>query len=210
MAPVTPPPRCLIVRAHPLADSLNAHLAAQVTAAAQAEGWQVTQRDLYASGFDPILGPGERASYYTGFAGDGTSDEQAELAAAEVLILVFPTWWSGFPAILKGWFDRVWVPGTAFDHSPNLGPMLPRLTGLQDVLVVTTMGSPAWIDWLILWKSQKRLFHWGILRPCAPRAMLRWYAFHRAEAAEPARIARLTARIAAEIKAMSRRLKCPE
>jgi len=42
------------------------------------------------------------------------------LMSAEALVLVFPTWWFGFPAILKGWFDRVWAPGIAYDHATYL------------------------------------------------------------------------------------------
>ncbi|MBL9052330.1 MAG: NAD(P)H-dependent oxidoreductase [Tabrizicola sp.] len=203
-------PCCLLVRAHPLTESLNARLATAVEGFARVAGWQVVVRDLYAEGFDPRLGSDERAGYYGGHPAKAVAGEQAELQAAEVLILVFPTWWSGFPAILKGWFDRVWSPGVAFDHAPDLGAMKPRLTGLQEVLVVTTLGSPAWIDWLILWLSQKRLFHWGILRPCAPRAMLRWMPFYRSETAGPDRVARFEARLQAAVKAMARRLNCPE
>ncbi len=202
--------RCLIVRAHPLADGLNAHLAAQATVAAQAAGWQVVVRDLYASGFDPSLSPGERASYYTGFAGDGIAGQQAELAAAEVLILVFPTWWSGFPAILKGWFDRVWSPGTAFDHSPNFGPMLPRLQGLREVLAITTMGAPWWIDLLVLRRPLRRILTWGIIRPCAPGAKVHWRCLYQAEAATPQRIAGFKATLHTDINAIARRLQCPE
>ncbi len=210
MAPLAPLRRCLIVRAHPLGDSLNAHLGAQATAAAQAAGWQVVVRDLYASGFAPSLSAGERASYYTGFAGEAVADEQAELALAEILILIFPTWWSGFPAILKGWFDRVWAPGTAFDHSPGFGPMLPRLQGLREVLAITTMGAPAWVDWLVLRRPLRRILTWGIIRPCAPRAKVRWHCLYRAETATPQRITRLEAAIRTDINAIARRLQCPE
>lgn len=210
MAPVMTPRRCLIVRAHPLGDSLSAHLAALAMAEAQAAGWQVTQRDLYATGFDPRLSAGERASYYTGFAGVGIAAEQAELAAAEVLILIFPTWWSGFPAILKGWFDRVWAPGTAFDHSPGFGPMLPRLGRLREVLAITTMGAPAWVDWLVLRRPQRRILKWGIVRPCATRARTLWRCLYQAETADPPRSARFEATLRRDITVIARRLQCPE
>ncbi len=210
MAPVTPPRRCLIVRAHPLGGSLNAHLAAEAEDAARSAGWQVVVRDLYASGFDPRLTAVERASYYTGFAGDGIAEEQAELAAAEVLILIFPTWWSGFPAILKGWFDRVWSPGTAFDHSPGFGPMLPRLQALREVMAITTMGAPGWVDWLVLRRPLKRILKWGIVRPCAPGAKVRWRCLYKAEAAVPRRIAGFHATFRTDINAIARRLQCPE
>ena len=204
------PRRCLIVRAHPLGDSLNAHLAALAQVAAQAAGWQVTLRDLYASGFDPRLSADERTTYYTGFAGDGIAAEQAELAAAEILILMFPTWWSGFPAILKGWFDRVWSPGTAFDHAPHFGPMLPRLGRLREVLAITTMGSPPLVDWLVLRRPLRRILTWGIVRPCAPGAKVRWRCLYQAETADPRRIARFKASLGTDINAIARRLQCPE
>jgi NAD(P)H dehydrogenase (quinone) len=200
--------RCLLVTAHPLPGSLNARLAAMVEREARARGWHVTRRDLY-EGFDPVLTAEERAGYYAAPA-PTLAEEKRRLTEAEVLILVFPTWWSGFPAILKGWFDRVWTPGVAYDHAPDLGAMRPRLLDLREVLAVTTMGSPAWIDWLILRQPLRRILQWGILRPCAPKARVRWHALYRAEAVPPARIAQFEARITRELNAMARRLTCPD
>jgi NAD(P)H dehydrogenase (quinone) len=201
--------RCLLVFAHPLTDSLNARLAASVQAQAQAAGWEVTCRDLCAQGFDPRLTAEEREGYYATPAATLEADKQ-ELAAAQVLILVFPTWWFGFPAILKGWFDRVWAPGLAYDHAPGFGPMLPRLTQLQEVLAVTTMGAPGWVDWLVLRQPLRRILRLSILKPCAPKARLTWRALYQAEVLAEPRIARLEARLGADIKRLQRRLTCPD
>jgi len=201
--------RCLLIHAHPLGDSLNARLAATVEALARAEGWQVTRRDLYADAFDPCLTPEERAGYYATLPAT-LPQERQDLARAQVLILVFPTWWFGFPAILKGWFDRVWTPGTAFDHSPGFGPMLPRLHDLQQVLAVTTLGAPAWIDWLVLRQPLRRVLRLAILKPCAPKARLTWRALHAAEAVAAPRLARFEAALAADIARLKRRLTCPD
>ena len=201
--------RCLIVTAHPLAQSLTARLASTLEKEARAQGWQVTRRDLYAEDFDPRLTPEERQGYYATPPAT-LADEKRDLIQAQVLILVFPTWWFGFPAILKGWFDRVWTPGTAFDHAPGFGPMLPRLDGLQEVLAVTTMGAPAWIDWLVLRRPVRRILRLAILKPCAPKARLTWRVLHGAEAVAEPRIARLEARLATDIKRMRRRLTCPD
>lgn len=210
MTTLHPPRRCLIICAHPLGDGLNAHLAALAIAAAEKAGWQIILRDLYAAGFDPRLSPVERASYYTGFSGDEVAREQAELASAEVLLLIFPTWWSGFPAILKGWFDRVWSPGIAFDHSPDFGPMRPRLDALREVMAITTMGAPWWVDWLVLRRPLRRILRWGILKPCAPGAQLRWHCLYQAESPKAPQLARFEARITSDITTMARRLRCPE
>lgn len=196
--------RCLILTAHPLPRSLTARLAATVEAEVRAKGWQVTRRDLY-DGFDPVLSPEERAGYYATPAATLEAEKQ-ELAEAQVLILVFPTWWFGFPAILKGWFDRVWTPGVAFDHSPGFGPMIPRLDGLREVLAVTTMGAPRWVDWLVLRQPVKRVLRWAILKPCAPKARLTWRALHGAEQVDQPRLAALEARLKADLTRMERRL----
>lgn len=201
--------RCLIVTAHPLPHSLTGRLAGTVQDKATAQGWTVTRRDLYADGFDPCLTPEERAGYY---AAPGTTlvEERRELTEANVLILVFPTWWFGFPAILKGWFDRVWVPGTAFDHSRDFGPMVPRLDQLHEVLAVTTMGSPAWIDLLVLRRPVRRILRWAILKPCAPRARLTFRVLHQAEQVSEPRLLALEATLTADLARLKRRLKCPD
>ena len=205
--------RCLLVFAHPLENSLNARLAATVEAQARAQGWQVTRRDLYAEGFDPRLTSEERRDHYAtppAMPPATLPQEKQELAGAQVLILVFPTWWFGFPAILKGWFDRVWAPGTAYDNSPDFGPMLPRLQTLREVLAVTTMGAPAWVDWLVLRRPVRRILSLSILKPCAPKARLTWRALHSAEAIAPDRVARFEARLAADITRIAGRLTCPD
>ena len=71
-----------------------------------------------------------------------------KLQAAEALVLVFPTWWFGFPAMLKGWFDRVWAPGVAYDHASDLGPIRPRLDKLRHAanVIGVVMGQDEVID----------------------------------------------------------------
>jgi NAD(P)H dehydrogenase (quinone) len=198
--------RCLIVTAHPLPASLIARLAERAVATARGNGWTVILCDLHQRGFDPRLTADERAAYYAASPSGSTTDEQRELTDAEVLILIFPTWWYGFPAILKGWFDRVWAPGTAFDHAPDLGAMRPRLHGLREVLAITTMGSPAWVDWLVLHRPLRRILCRAIIGPCAPRARVGWRALYRAEAVRHDRLARFEARLTADILAMGKRL----
>lgn len=199
--------RCLLVFAHPRADSLNARLAATVEAKALELGWEVTRRDLYAGGFSACLTADEHAGFYATPAGT-LIEEKRELAAAQVLILVFPTWWFGFPAILKGWFDRVWAPGTAYDHAPEFGPMQPRLHALREVLAVTTMGAPAWIDWLVLRRPLARILRLAILKPCAPKARLTWRVLHGAEAVAEARISRFEATLRSGLDKLARRTTC--
>lgn len=187
------PRRCLVVTAHPDPDSLCGWLARRAGDAAAARGWAVDRLDLYAEDFAPALTAAERAAYY---ATPLPPDRQgARLAEADVLILVFPTWWFGFPAILKGWFDRVWRPGVAFDHAPDLGRMIPRLDRLQRVIAVTTMGSPAWIDRLVMRQPLRRVLRTAIVGPCAPDARVDWFVLHGAEKPGAKRVGRLAARV---------------
>lgn len=197
---------CLIVLCHPVPDSLSRHLGAEAESAARGNGWQVEVLDLMAIGFDPVMQAAERRGYYPGAdvaPGMALDDLSAQLRRAEILILVFPTWWFGFPAILKGWFDRVWRPGIAFEHSPDMGRLIPRLTGLRHVVAITTLGSPAWIDRLILRQPLRRILRLSILKPCAPQARLHWLALHGAETAGPRQVRPFTARIRRRIARLS-------
>lgn len=96
----------LWVYAHPHARSLNATLRDAGTARLREDGWTVDVADLYAEGFDPVL------------VDEGGADvraEQARLCAADLVVLQFPLWWYGPPAMLKGWIDRVFERGFAYD-----------------------------------------------------------------------------------------------
>ncbi|WP_203232342.1 NAD(P)H-dependent oxidoreductase [Gemmobacter caeruleus] len=188
--------RVLVVSAHPLPDSLTAHLARRLVAQAQAAGAEVEWLDLSAAGFDPVLTGAERATTYAPpYDGRAVAEEMAQLARAELLVLVFPTWWFGLPAQMKGWLDRVWAPGLAYDHRADLGRIVGRLTGLRGVMVATTLGAATWVDWLVMRQPLRRVLKWGVVRFCAPRARFVYHALHSAEAASPARIARHEARL---------------
>ena len=179
-------PNCLIVSCHPLKDSLCHHLVGRVEAGLAANGVAYEHLDLYGSGFEAALTAAERASYFGEFDGSGLTAETARLKRAESLILVFPTWWFGMPALLKGWFDRVWAPGVAFDNESETGAITPALTNLKFCLAITTMTSPWKIDRLFLRQPVKRVLGGAILKGCAPQAafeMLSLYGVGRLDRA---------------------------
>lgn len=170
--------KTLIVLAHPLQKSLCHHLAQKAATKARSLGHDVRVLDLYEMGFDPRLSVAERSDYYTkSFADD------AGLQDTEMLILVFPTWWFSLPAILKGWIDRSFLPGVAYDHASDLSALSPRLHNLRHLLVVTTLGSPGWVDRLILRRPLHRALKWGLAKACAPRAKYSQLSLYQAEAA---------------------------
>lgn len=197
--------KCLVVIAHPLPDSLCRSLTNFAVERLKAAGHEVLVEDLYGGGFGAALTEAERRSYYaTAFDTSAVSAEAERLTEADALVLVFPTWWYGFPAILKGWFDRVWSPGIAFDHSSNFGPIKPRLK-LRHVLAVTTLGSPWWIDTLVLWQPVRRILRLAILGACARRARFNMLSLHSAESPARKRVARFEQRIARLLDRWSRR-----
>ena len=174
--------KCLVVIAHPLTDSLCHTLAKIAIDTLEAAGHEVVIEDLSAAGFAPALTEAERRSYYTPtFAADAVAPAVVRLLAAEALVIVFPTWWFGFPAVLKGWFDRVWAPGVAYDHASDLGPIKPRLDRLQRALAVTTLGAAGWVDRLIMWQPVRRVLGTAILGTCAPHCSFEMLTLYKAE-----------------------------
>ncbi|MDR2929410.1 MAG: NAD(P)H-dependent oxidoreductase [Propionibacteriaceae bacterium] len=114
-----------IVYAHPNPVSFTHALLDAFVAGLDDAGHQHSISDLYAMGFNPVMSPAEyaresRCDAALPVAGD-VAQEQAALDAADVWVFVYPVWWSDCPAILKGWFDRVWTVGWAY-HEPTATP----------------------------------------------------------------------------------------
>jgi putative NADPH-quinone reductase len=162
----------LMVYAHPRRDGFCAALRDSAKAALEAAGHTVELRDLYAESFNPILSAEERGRYHDIPANlAGIADQVASLQRAEALLLVYPTWWYGMPAILKGWFDRIWVPGVAFTLGD--GAIRPALTNIRQIGVVTTYGSPLWLLWYI-GRIDRKLVGRGLRRLCAKDCTVEW------------------------------------
>lgn len=133
-----------MVHAHPGPDSFSAGLRAAATEALTAAGHDVDLIDLYDDGFDPVMSPAERTAYDTEAPIVATDVHRyaQRLEAAEAIVFVYPTWWSGLPAILKGWLDRVLVPGVGFVYDRS-GRIKPGLPGIRRIVAITTYGGSA-------------------------------------------------------------------
>lgn len=123
--------RALIVSIHPRADSLTAATAARVSEHFRGRGDTVDFLDLYAEGFDPALGVGDEPDW-----ADSTKRYTPEvhahmdrIRAADDIVVVFPVWWFALPAMGKGWVDRVWNRGFAYEPSTLEGKRM-RWIGL--------------------------------------------------------------------------------
>src|SRR5690606_37262021 len=124
--------RFLVILAHPLSESFAAVAANTVIEILESRGHEVDFLDLYAEDFDPRLTMAERESYMTdNFDSSAVQPNIDRLKAVDGLILVFPQWWFNLPAILKGYFDRVFAPGVAFRHDPDGGRLIPEFTNIR-------------------------------------------------------------------------------
>lgn len=169
----------LVVLAHPLPGSFAASVAATARAALEENGHSVDLLDLYREGFDPRLTEAERRGYFDApYEASQAWSEIERLRAADALFLVFPQWWFNFPAILKGYFDRVFAPGAAFHHDIDGGRIRPGLTRLRHVRVFTTTGSPWWLVTFYMGDPVRRMLRRGVVRACAGGADFRMLALH--------------------------------
>jgi putative NADPH-quinone reductase len=107
--------RVLVVHCHPNPESLVAAAKERVLAGLARTRHEVRVCDLYAEGFEPAMSAAERRAHKEPGVAPELQRYADDLAWAEALVLVYPTWWSGQPAMLKGWIDRVWVAGVAWE-----------------------------------------------------------------------------------------------
>ena len=97
--------------------------------------------------------------------------------------------------MLKGWFDRIWGPGIAYDHASDYGPIKPRLDNMRKVLVVTTLGSPWWVDRLIMWQPVKRVVKMALLGACTKKSKLKFLTLYNCEKLDEQKITAFMSRI---------------
>ncbi|NNE80109.1 MAG: NAD(P)H-dependent oxidoreductase [Silicimonas sp.] len=163
--------RALVVYCHPRAESFTAAVRDRVIGKLAAIGADTRLSDLYARGFDPVLTADEHKSYLDCPENCAPVTRDVEdLRWCDTLIFVYPTWWYGPPALLKGWLDRVLLPDVAFlmpdDVHTAIRPGLQHITRLG---VFTTCGASRWLTFLV-GAPGKRTFLRGVGFLCAPRA----------------------------------------
>ncbi|MFT3739436.1 MAG: NAD(P)H-dependent oxidoreductase [Breznakibacter sp.] len=128
----------LIIYAHPSPRSFSYKLKDRLAQESVARHWQANVRDLYEMGFNPVLSPSDLQQLKSGRTPSDIAAEQALLSRADVVTLIFPLWWASYPAIVKGYIDRVFSYGFAYKTGSN------GIEGLlkgKKVVLFTSMGN---------------------------------------------------------------------
>jgi NAD(P)H dehydrogenase (quinone) len=143
--------RALVVYCHPSPHSFTAAVRDLVLAKLQTAGAEVRLHDLYERGFSPVLTRAEWEGYLT--CPDNcapVSREVEDIRWCDTLIFVYPTWWYGLPAMLKGWLDRVLLPDVAFLMPDGANKTIrPGLRHISRLGVFTTCGASRWLTFVV-------------------------------------------------------------
>ena len=143
--------QALVIYCHPREGSFTSAVRDLVLEKLNNAKAEVRLIDLYAQNFDPILSAMELEGY------EACPDNVAPVAQhvddlrwCDTLIFVYPTWWYGLPAILKGWLDRVFLPDVAFlMPMPEVKGIRPGLPHIRRLAVFTTCGASRWLTFFI-------------------------------------------------------------
>jgi putative NADPH-quinone reductase len=177
--------KVLVVYAHPVATSFTASLRDVVVATLTERGHDVDLLDLYAEHFEPCLSAQERAVHRRPVGEKPHLIAHADrLRRARALVLVYPTWWAGQPAMLKGWFDRVWSEGVAYTLPEGANRLRPQLRSLRHIVVVTTHGSSKWVN-VTEGEGGKRIVGRSLRLMTGWRARVRWVALYGIDRSTP-------------------------
>jgi len=132
--------KILVILGHPRKESLCGALATAYAESARAGGAEVRELALSELSFDPVLHMGYRAEQ--ALEPDLAAAREA-ISWAEHLVFVYPTWWGGLPALIKGFIDRVFLPGFAFKYRKD-SPWWDRLLAGRSARLLVTMDTPPW------------------------------------------------------------------
>ncbi|SIQ17641.1 Putative NADPH-quinone reductase (modulator of drug activity B) [Rhizobium sp. RU35A] len=132
--------RVLVLHSHPVEESYGKALFRKTCESLARAGHEVDACDLYAEGFDPVLSADGRRIYHDHPENMAGLESYVErLKAARGLVICTPVWNFGFPAMLKGYFDRVWLPGVSFALED--GKLTPTLRHIEKLAAVLTYGG---------------------------------------------------------------------
>ncbi|GGE24711.1 NAD(P)H dehydrogenase (quinone) [Primorskyibacter flagellatus] len=192
--------KALVVYAHPREGSFTAAVRDGVLAKLDAAGAEVRLFDLYAEGFDPVLSAQEHTDYLEPDINRKALVPHVDaLEWCDTLIFIYPTWWYGLPAMLKGWLDRVLLPGVAFHMPQAEGETIGRgLTHINRLGVFTTCGASWWLTRVIGAPGRRTLMR-GVRLLCARRCRTAFAAHYLMDSSSDASREKHLRRVAKEM-----------
>ena len=178
----------LIIVAHPSSDSYGHALANRAEIGLLAAGHEVIVLDLYELGIRVAMTAEERKAYHgdTPIVDPLIAEHAALVQRAEALVFVYPTWWSGLPAIMKGWLERVMVPGVGFVLDERTNKVRPGLGQMRHLVGISTYGSPRSYVRLVN-DNGRRIITRALRMSCGLRVRTSWlglYAIDTSTSAE--------------------------
>ncbi|WP_446830845.1 NAD(P)H-dependent oxidoreductase [Candidatus Foliamicus sp.] len=132
--------KVLVVFAHPRENSFNTQIKDEFVMTVESLGHEVRVRDLYRQKFDPVASPEDLAAGGTSNYKEDVRTEQEHILWSDVITFIYPIWWISFPAILKGYVDRVLVDGFAYGHGLGKNHTAGLLEDKRGLLI-STSGS---------------------------------------------------------------------
>jgi putative NADPH-quinone reductase len=187
--------RVLVVYCHPDPESLTAAVLGRVLTGLRAGGHTVRVRDLYDEGFRPELDRDELAHHLDDPSTKPDIASHADdLRWCQALVLVYPTWWSGQPAMLKGWIDRVWVNGVAWELPAGSSRIQARLRNVRRIVAVTTHGSSKGVN-VLEGEVGKRTVGRTLRVLCSRRCRTSWIALYGVDTSTAEQRARFLDRV---------------
>ncbi|RWI09097.1 NAD(P)H-dependent oxidoreductase [Mesorhizobium sp.] len=190
----------LVLYAHPVETSFNAGLHKVIVERLTAAGHAVDDCDLYAENFDPRLTRAELLGYHDERgAGDPAAPYVERLLRAEALVLSFPVWNFGYPAILKGFFDRVFLPGVSFKLVN--GKVQPSLRNIRKLAAVTTYGGSRFHA-MLMGDPPRKLVKRVLRATVKPGASVSYLAHYSMNLSTDETRKRFTAKVAASMEAI--------
>jgi len=129
----------LIIFAHPNPDSFNGAILKTIENKLTEKEYQFISKNLYQLNFNPILNMNDAERMKNSTVADDVALEHADIEWAKNIVFIYPIWWTGQPAILKGWIDRVFNRG--FAYAPQEDGTVKGLLSDKTVMVFTTSGS---------------------------------------------------------------------
>ena len=185
---------------HPDPHSFTAAVLQRTVDELRATGHEVRVCDLHADEFEPAMSRDELAAHLDPPEGkSAVATYCRDLQWCDALVFVYPTWWSGQPAMLTGWFDRVLLRGVAWELPSRGTRIRGRLRNIRRVIAITTHGSPRRINWLE-GETGRRVISRSLRALCHPLARTTWLAMYDIDHSTTAQRAAFLERVASRLR----------